>query len=258
MEKKEMFRVVIIDDEPDAIDVLTKFLQNFSSVKIRIVGNSHDLDSGLECIKKNKPDIVFLDIDLPGKNGLSIYDSIPEPEFKIVFVTAYDQYAIEALKKSASDYLLKPINIIELKETIKKVTKQIEKERQQEELIEKINFINNSGNEGVNVILDVEDGFIVENTNNIIYCLANQSYSVIITNTKKEIVVSKSLKQLQQQLPANQFIRTHKTYLVNIHHIKKFVRANESFVVLKNGDKIPVSVRTTPNFTKEIRQMLLK
>lgn len=258
MEKKEMFRVVIIDDEPDAVEVLTKFLLNFSTVKIRIVGNASDLETGIECIKNNKPDIVFLDIDMPGRNGLSVYDSIKEPEFKIVFVTAYEQYAIEALKKSASDYLLKPINIIELKETLQKITKQIEKERHQQELIEKINYISNSGNEGVNVIFDVEDGFIIENTNNIQYCYANQSYSVIVTNTKKEIVVSKSLKQLQQQLPANQFIRTHKTYLVNVNHIKKFVRANESFVILKNGVKIPVSVRTGLNFTKEIKQMLLK
>lgn len=252
-----MYNVVVIDDEKDAINVIVSLLANITFIKVKISGTATNLEEGIEQIKKFKPDIVFLDIDMPGKNGLAIYDYFKTPDFKIIFVTAYQQYALDALKKSASDYLLKPINIIELKESLQKVIKQIEKEQFQEELTDRINYISSSGIEGKTIILDVDGGFIVENTSNIEYCYADQSYSVIVTYANKKIIVSKSLKQLQDMLPSNQFHRTHKSYLVNIFYIKKFIRASENYLLLKSGVKIPVSVRTSVVISKEIKQMLL-
>lgn len=257
MGKSVMYNVVIIDDEIDSINVITNLLGSFSSTKFKISGTATNLEEGIEQIKKFKPEIVFLDVDMPGKNGLAIYDYFGTPDFKIIFVTAYQQYALDALKKSASDYLLKPINIIELKESLLKVTKTIEKDRRQEELSDKINYLSNSGIDGKNIILDIDGGFIMENTSDIEYCYADQSYSVIVTYANKEIVVSKSLKQLQDMLPSNQFYRTHKSYLINVYYIRKFIRASESYIVLKSGTKIPVSVRTSVIISKEIKQMLL-
>ena len=251
-----MLTAIIVDDEQDSIDVLTALLANFTSFDIKQTGAANNLEDGITLINSVRPDIVFLDIDLPGKNGLAIYDNFKDPDFKIIFTTAYQQYAIEALKKSAFDYLLKPINIIELKDTLAKVIRQIEKEQRQMELEDKVNFLSAVEMTGVNILLDVESGFIMENTRNIEYCKADQSYSKVFTLAKKEIVVTKSLKQFQEILPANQFYRTHKSYLVNIYYIRKFIRTNESIVLMKSGMKIPVSVRTSAHITNDIKHML--
>ena len=251
-----MLTAIIVDDEQDSIDVLTTLLENFTSFKIKLTDTATNLEDGIILINSVRPDIVFLDIDLPGKYGLAIYDHFKEPDFKIIFTTAYEQYAIEALKKSAFDYLLKPINIVELKETLGKVIKQIEKEQRQVELEDKVNFLSAVEMTGVNILLDVESGFIMENTRNIEYCQADQSYSTVVTLAKKEIVVTKSLKQLQQILPANQFYRTHKSFLVNIFYIRKFIRTNDSYVQMKTGIKIPVSVRISAHITNDIKQLL--
>ncbi len=257
MEKSKMYRVVVIDDEKDAVNVLVSLLGNFTSIKLKICGTASNLEEGIEIISQTKPDIVFLDVDMPGQNGLAIYDHFKTPDFKVIFVTAYQQYAIDALKKSASDYILKPINIIELKESLFRITNQIEKEWHHEELTDRINYLNGTGTDGKNIILDIDGGFIMENTSNIEYCYADQAYSVIVTYANQKILVSKSLKQLQDLLPDNQFYRTHKSYLVNIHYIKKFIRANESYILLKSGTRIPVSVRTSAVISKEIKQLLL-
>ena len=256
MQPNTIYRIAVIDDEADAIDVVVKLLENFSSISFKITGTANNLEKGVELIKKTKPDLIFLDIEMPGKNGLAIYDYFEQPDFKVIFMTAYQQYAIEALKKSASDYLLKPLNIVELKDSLQKVIKQIDQKWQVEELRDKMNYLSSVEIDGKNILLEVEGGFIMENTSNIEYAYANQAYSVIVTHSKKEIVVTKSLKQMQDLLPDNQFYRTHKSYLINIFFIKKFVRLNESYVLMKSGVRIPVSVRTSALITREIKQML--
>ena len=257
MEKYTMYRVVVIDDEKDAIEVVAKLLKFLSTISVKIVGSANDLNDGIEIIRKTKPDIVLLDVEMPGKNGLGIYDFFDEPDFKVIFITAFNKYALDALKKSASDYLLKPISILDLKESLHKTIKQIEKEHHQEVLTNKISDLNTLQVEGRNIILYVEDGFIIENTNNIEYCVANQSYSTIVTTTGKEILVSKSLKQVEELISDKFFYRTHKSYLVNVHYIKKFVRATESYVLLNSGTRIPVSSRKTIKISSDIEQLLI-
>ena len=252
-----MYSAVIIDDEEDGIHVLVQFLSEFTSVKVKVAGTATNLDEGIQIIRNTNPEIVFLDIDMPGKNGMAIYNYFNEPAFKIIFVTAYKQYAIDALNHSASGYLLKPISFIDLQELLVKVTKELNEEQQQRELDDRINLLSSAEMTGKNIILDVENGFIMENTRNIEYCYANQSYSVVVLHTKKEIVVTKPLKSLQELLPPNQFYRTHKSYLVNVFYIRKFFRGNESYVILKSGAKIAVSVRTSAIISNDIKKMLL-
>jgi two-component system, LytTR family, response regulator len=252
-----MYSAVIIDDEEDGIHVLVQFLSEFTTVKVKVAGTATNLDEGIQIIRNTNPEIVFLDIDMPGKNGMAIYNYFNEPAFKIIFVTAYKQYAIDALNHSASGYLLKPISFIDLQELLVKVTKELNQEQQQRELDDRINLLSSAEMTGKNIILDVENGFIMENTRNIEYCYANQSYSVVVLHTKKEIVVTKPLKSLQELLPPNQFYRTHKSYLVNVFYIRKFFRGNESYVILKSGAKIAVSVRTSAIISNDIKKMLL-
>jgi two-component system LytT family response regulator len=251
-----MLSVVVIDDELMALNLLAYLLDNFTSIQLKVVGKAMNLTDGIELIKHTQPDLVFLDIEMPDGNGMEIFKHQFSQKTKIVLVTGHDHYAIEAINKSVAGYLLKPVNFLDLQEIIKKVDKLIRLEQQQLELEDRINILGTAEIPGKNLIFDVESGFVMENTRNIEYLTADQSYATIYTHAKREFMVSKSLKELESYLPKNQFYRTHKSYLVNIYYIRKFVKTGESYVLLKSGAKIPVSVRKSSVIFNEIKQML--
>ena len=253
-----MLSVVVIDDELMSLNLLAYLLDNFTSVQIKVVGKATNLADGIELIKHSNPDLVFLDIEMPDGNGMEIFNYQFSQKTKIVLVTGHDRYAVDAINKSVAGYLLKPVNFPDLQDVIKKVEKMIRLEQQQLELEDRINMLGAAEVPGKNLIFDVENGFILENTKNIEYCAASQSYATIYTHAKREFIVSKSLKELEEYLPKNQFYRTHKSFLVNIYYVRKFVRAAESYVLLKSGVKIPVSVRKTAAIFHEIKEMLTR
>jgi len=194
---------------------------------------------------------------MPGKNGLEIFNEFKSPHFKIIFCTAFEQYAIDVLRIASCGYLLKPIDFIELRQAVQRVSIELQQEQKQLQLEDRINFSIAPEMNGVNILLEVDSGFIMLNTNSIEYCKANISYSMVITYAKKEILITKSLKELQEILPENQFYQTHKSFLVNIYYICKFIRSNVNYVLMESGIKIPVSVRITSIFTKEIKKKML-
>jgi two-component system, LytTR family, response regulator len=248
-----MLSTVIIDNEEIAIHELVDLLNKLSSFEIKVIGIASNLNDGVALIKKTRPDIVFLDVNIPGKNGLEIFNEFKHPYFKIIFCTADPNYAIAALKHSASGYLLKPVDFFELREALQKVSKEFIREQQRLQLEDQLNILSTPEMSGEYIMVAIENGFILENSRNIEYCYANQSYSIVVKHTKTEILVTKSLKELQEILPENQFYRTHKSFLVNIFYIRKFVHAKESYVLLKSGVKIPVSVRVTSSITNDIK-----
>jgi len=254
--KNLRLRAVIIDDEVTAILMLIDLLGALST--INIAGTATNLNDGINLIKTTQPDIVFLDINMPDRNGLEIYNDFKNPPFKIIFCTAYQQYAIKVVGKPVSGYLLKPLDVSELQKTLNKVTEEIEHEQAHLQLEEKINITNTPEMAGDNILLDVEHGFILGNTRNIVYCYAKNSYSMVVMNTQKEVLVPKSLKELQILLPVNQFYRTHKSFLINIFYIQKFVRGKENYVLLESGTKIPVALRTLSVFSKDIKKKLME
>ena len=253
-----MLKAIVIDDDSISICALINLLKKLSSFEIDYLGTANNLKDGVELINHFQPDIVFLDINMPGENGLAIYNYYKDPEFKIIFTTGYPEYSLEALKMKAFDYLLKPISIIELKESLQKAILKINLDRLRASRAEMTNCINIANIHGKEIIFCNERGFVKVNTKNIEYCSGEQAYSYITTNDNKKILVTKKLIDLENQLPKNQFYRTHKSYLVNIHYIVRFVRAINSFVELKNGDRIPVSVRKSSVILKEINQLLLR
>lgn len=252
-----MLSVVVIDDELCALNLLTFLLNNFTSIQLKVVGKAMNLNEGIELIKRTNPDLVFLDIEMPDGNGMEIFNHQLSQKLKIVLVTGHEHYAIDAINKSVAGYLLKPVNFVDLQNVIKKVDKMIRLEQQHLELEDRINSLCTAEVPGKNLIFDIESGFMLENTRNIEYCAADQSYATIFTYAKREFVVSKSLKELETYLPKNQFYRTHKSFLVNIYYIRKFVRSGESYVLLKSGAKVPVSVRKASVIFNEIKEMLM-
>lgn len=251
-----MIRTIIIDDEPDGIGSLTELLKNFTSVDVKIIGTATNLADGVKLIHSMIPDLVFLDINMPKETGMNIYKYFPDPSFKIIFVTAYSQYAIEALKKSALDYLLKPVDYLELNDALKKLVQKMKDEQVKLQMEDYIKQFNAPNIPGTNIVINTEHGFFIENSKNIEYCMADQSYSIIYTNNGNKVTISKPLKYLEDILPANQFFRTHKSFLVNILYIRQYVRADENFVTLKSGKRIPVSVRKNVEFDTLIKNLL--
>ncbi len=252
-----MLTVVVIDDELMSLNLLVHLLNNFTSIQLKVVGKATNLAEGILLIKNTNPDIVFVDIEMPDGNGMDIFNHQFSQKVKIVLVTGHDNYAIDAINKSVAGYLLKPVNFVVLQDVIKKIDKMIHLEQQRLELEDRINTLCTSEVPGKNLIFEIDGGFIMENSRNIEYCTADQSYATIFTHTKREFVVSKSLKELESYLPKNQFYRTHKSHLVNIYYIRKFIRSGESYVLLKSGAKIPVSVRKTSVIFNEIKEMLI-
>ncbi len=251
-----MLSVVVIDDELMSLNLLVYLLNKFTSVQLKVIGKATSLTEGIELIKNTDPDIVFLDIELPDQSGMEIFNHHLSPKVKIVLVTGHDQYAIQAINLSVAGYLLKPVNFIDLQYVIKKIDRMFRKEQQQLELEDRINTLSTGDVPGKNMIFEIESGFLLENSKNIEFCTAGQSYATVYTNSKREFVVSKSLKELEAYLPKNQFYRTHKSYLVNIFYIRKFVRTGESYVLMKSGAKIPVSVRKTSLIFNDIKELL--
>jgi two-component system, LytTR family, response regulator len=248
--------VVIINDEENALHTLIGMLGNFNSLQLNIAGSASHLEEGAKLIERQNPDIVFLDIDQPEQNLDSFYSHFKEPSFKVILVTAYLQDAITASKNYAFDYLLKPLKINDLQIILQRISQQVLIEQKTQEI--DFSYQNEAAapSGGANVIFDVENGFIFENTANIEYCKANQSNALVILHNGKEIQISKSLKQLADQFPSASFYRVHKTYLVNIYYIRRFVKAKESYVILKNGLRIPVAVRMSTHITRDIKEMI--
>ena len=225
-----MLSVVVIDDELCALNLLTFLLNNFTSVQLKVVGKAMNLNEGIELIKRTNPDLVFLDIEMPDGNGMEIFNHQFSQKLKIVLVTGHEHYAIDAINKSVAGYLLKPVNFIDLQNVIKKVDKMIRLEQQHLELEDRINSLCTAEVPGKNLIFDIESGFMLENTRNIEYCTADQSYATIFTYAKREFIVSKSLKSWKHiYLRTNFIVPTNLFWLIFITSVSLYDQVKVMF-----------------------------
>jgi len=253
-----MISAVIIDDEVTAIGLLVEILKQLKSHKVKIVGKALNLDDGIDIIQKTQPDIVFLDIKMPWKNGLEIYKTFKSPDFKIIFCTAYPDFAIEVIEKKAFAYILKPIDLDELDKVLQKVNNVLLEEQKQLQLEDKFDMLSNPVFSGTHILLETSYGFYSTNTRNIEYFYVKDSTTIAVMHAQKEIAVKESLKELNDILPEKQFSRTNRFTLVNINYIHKyFSTENENYIVLESGIKIPVSIKLNADFPKEIKQKMI-
>ncbi len=234
-------KAIIIDDEEAALQTLKKKIELYvPSIEVIEVANS--AKEGLQAIHKLKPDLVFLDIEMPWMNGFEMLQCLGDNiEFDVVFVTAYDQYAIKAFKTTALDYLLKPVDKDDLiacanKLTVKSGPLQSEKLTQLNELLE---TPTTSGR----LVIHGHDTIEVVMQNEITYCQADSNYCIIHTTDNRKIIASKTLTSLESMLSTDNFVRIHRSYIVNMNHIKQVSVVDGSEVVLKDGTKLPVSRR---------------
>lgn len=234
-----MINVAIVDDEKNCVEVLEKLLYECNQ-SINIVGTANSVESAIELIETHKNDIqiLFLDIHIPGGNGFSIIKNIENIDFKIVFTTAFDQYAINAIRFSALDYLLKPIDQNELQNTLNKFE---ELSKNKTGIIEnfKEKLIQNKLFEKLAIQTQSEINFI--ELTNIIYLESDKNYTTLHLENGSKVVASKNIGYYEDLLSSNGFYRIHSYYVVNISKINKFIKGKTGIIVLNNGVKLEVS-----------------
>jgi len=238
MENK--IRVIIIDDEKNGIESLCYELKEFKD-KIEVVDKCLSAKEGIASINKNSPDLVFLDIEMPGMNGFEMLEKLDKIDFEIVFTTAYDQFALKAFEISAMDYLLKPVGYADLEKVINKVRKHIDESQIQQQLEMLFNYMKNKDPDFPTVALPTLETLEFVKISDIIHCESDSNYTNIYTVGDEKFCVSKTLKEIEKMLQGQSFIRVHHSHLVNIMHIKRYIKGRGGELVLRNGQIVPVS-----------------
>ncbi|SNQ44322.1 LytR/AlgR family response regulator transcription factor [Cellulophaga lytica] len=226
---------IIVEDEANSREILTNYLSKYCA-SVNLLGEAASIKEGLELINKHQPDLIFLDVEMPFGNAFDLLDLVPNRTFETVFVTAYNQYAMDALNSHAAYYLMKPINIDELIKAVEYVGEIRSKENALEDQIlqPKTNKIDGK------ITLPQQDGFQVLNVADILFCKADDNYTEIYLDNKK-ILVSKTLKYFEEAMEDFPFARIHKSYLVNVNAIAKYKKGKGGSVVLHNGKELLVS-----------------
>ncbi|MCJ7465245.1 MAG: LytTR family DNA-binding domain-containing protein [Maribacter sp.] len=240
-----MLEVVLVDDETKALQSLSWELTNFSN-EIKVVATFQDPFEALGYLEKHTPDCLFLDIEMPTMDGFQFIQKLINKEFPVVITTAYNQYAIKALKNEAIDYLLKPIDSDDLKETIKKIKKYNLKHNTTERL-EKILMNFNSNSLDKKIIFNTDGKLLFLESDEILYAESDGNYSTIFLVDGQKIVLTKKLKEVNEILPEDSFFRIHNSYIINLNKIKEFLKT-DGYVVLKSNHKIPVSRQKKSDF----------
>ncbi len=227
---------IIVEDEETSRQILKNYLQKYCP-NLNVVGEAANIDDALVLIRNNTLDVVFLDVEMPYGNAFDLLEKVGDVDFETIFVTAYDNYAIEALNAHASYYLMKPISIDELIKAVDYVVaiKTKENALQNDVLVTKTEAIKGK------ITIPQQSGFEVLNTEDILYCKADDNYTEIYLNTNKKKIVSKTLKYIEDALAEATFARVHKSYLVNVNEVVKYQKGKGGSVILSNGKEIMVS-----------------
>ena len=248
-----MLRTILIDDEENSIETLEYELQYFNS-DIQVIGTCTDPRKAKALLDKMQPDVVFLDIDMPWMNGFEWLDTLEKINFHLVFVTAYDQFAMKAFDYFTIDYLLKPVSRKSLERTMKKISlaststpsleinQLIQVLQQQRQAIKKIAF-------------PVKNGYEFYNHDAIIRCEADSNYTKVFLLDDKPILVSKSLKIIDDMLQGANFFRSHQSHLINLAHIKKFDKSDGGSIIMVDNSNIPISRHKKNAFTELIKRL---
>lgn len=248
-----MIRCVIVEDEEMARGVLKSLLAQYCQ-DVMVCAEAGDVNTGRMIIEAYRPDLVFLDIEMPGGGGFKLLNSIDNANFEVIFTTAYEQFAIKAIRHDALDYLLKPIDPRELVAAVEKV-KDAKYKKSLEKQYDKI--LKNLDPEQLvvrKISISTTDKIHLIDVDDIIRCESDNYYTIIHFKDNTSLMVSKTLKEMEQKLEEFDFVRTHKSHLVNIRCIKNFIK-DEMMVVLINGIKVPVSKRKKENIMEVINSL---
>jgi two-component system LytT family response regulator len=255
-----MIRAIIIDDEPMAIESLEIILKKKCRDEVQVIATSNSPQLGRSLIEEHQPDLVFLDVEMPGMSGIDLVRSFSNPTFRVVFITAFDEYAIEALRLSAIDYLLKPVEADDIVSLVTKVKTQIKKNENQlgSQLLNLEKILSQSAvSSEARIGIAMADKIVFVNIADILYCEASGVYTNIYFTDGKKVIASKPLGDFESQLSSHKFFRIHHSTLINLKLIKEFQRFNGGYVVMMNNAKLEVSHRKRKDFLDAIDDLVV-
>jgi len=234
-----MITAIIVDDEPYSCESLATLLERYCP-DVKVLDICYSGVSALKSISEQKPQLLFLDIEMPHMNGFELLEKIPDIDFELIFTTSYDQYAIKAFRFSALDYLLKPIDQDDLRKAVHKAINSADHVTPQQikVLFERLNQPAITVNK---IAIPTMEGLQMIFVDSIISCSADRNYTVIILKNNQKIVASRTLKELEEMLEDYSFLRVHHSYLVNLNEVEKYVRGEGGYLLMSNGSNIDVS-----------------
>jgi two-component system LytT family response regulator len=245
-----MLNAIIVDDEAHSYKTLDVMLKRYC-LEVNIIATCTNGIDALKAIQQLHPDLVFLDVEMPGMSGFEMLEQLHEINFHLIFVTSYDAYALKAIRFSAIDYLLKPIDREELQKAVQKVIKRMEAPlpEQLKIILEKMHQPAASSNK---IALPTMEGLQMIPVHSIISCEADDNYTTLMLKNNKKIVVSCTLKVIEELLEENSFIRVHRSYLVNLDEIEKYVKTDGGYVVMSDGSQIFISRNKKEELLKKL------
>lgn len=236
-------KTILVDDEPRGLSSLHKLLQ-LNCPEAEVIGYAGNADEAKEKIEALKPQLLFLDIAMPEKNGFDLLKSLREINFEIIFVTAHENYMMQAFHFSAVDYLLKPIEDDLLAEAVKRAGKRIEDKNGGQQLETFLhNLHHKGGSQKLKLCIPSLKGFLVVEIQDIIYCEASSNYTNFHFTNRSSICASKPIHEYEELLADSNFVRIHKSFVVNLEHVKEYIRGEGGSVVLSNNNEVEVSRR---------------
>lgn len=231
----KVLRTVLVDDEPDSVELMKLYLaKNFQNVEV--VGTFNSSVEALKKISALEPHLLFLDIEMPVMNGFELLEQLGDIKFNVVFVTAYNQFAVQAFKFNALDYIVKPVNIEELKQVVEKAEKRVTTSSRQ------LSMAAEQLRKGIitKIAVPSHNGVTFVDLNEIVFAEASNNYSSLKLIDGRKMTISKTLKDVQEVLELQHFLRVHRQYIINLNHVKFFNR-NDNLLTMISGDILPVS-----------------
>lgn len=247
-----MIRSIIIEDEVKSSKLLAGLI-NTHCPNVEVLASADSVSSGFDAFYQHNPDLIFLDIVMPKRNGFQLLEKIKDFDIEVIFTTAHDQYAVKAIKFSALDYLLKPINVEDLQRAVKKVELKLSEKHEKKSINERLNVFLENANTQTNqkkIGLPTQNGINFLPIKEILLCKAEGNYSIIyMTENGEKEIYTRTLKEIEDLLSESNFIRVHRSYLINLDHLKKYYRTNHSdefdgdggCAIMSNNLKVPVS-----------------
>lgn len=233
-------KAIIIDDEANNIENLQHIIKEYCP-EVEVVATARNANDGLMVISQHNPDLLFLDIQMPQRSGFDLLEAIQQIDFEVIFITAYDKYGIRAIKFSALDYLLKPINIDEFKAAVAKAKKKIESKKHNLSIENLLHYIKAGNTTVPKIALPTLKEIMYVKVTDIVRCEASNSYTLFYLQNGEQVLVCKTLKEFVDLLKPYHFIRSHQSHLVNVNFVKSYLSEDGGTLLLISGQKVPIS-----------------
>lgn len=247
-------KILIVDDEQPVRDMLEKVVAEYCD-GVEVCGTAENVKQGIKQIQTLKPDILFLDINLPDGSGFDLLQGLESAPPKTIFITAYDDYAIQAFRISAVDYILKPINIDELVSAVEKCKEQAERETLGDKLKILVQNLDESKNDEKKLVLKTQESIYIVKVSDIVRCESDHNYTEFYLQNGEKLLVSKTLKEYDSLLSGYGFFRTHQSHLINLNCIARFDKADGGELILTDNSRVPVAVRKREELFKLFEAM---